>query len=117
MIDNGFGVKGIIENNDQILVLFKPDGTLDWPGGRVKNGETFYDALIREAREETNLDIQIFEVLAQWSFVTGNGLNVSGLTYKCQVLSGQIVLSQEHCGSKWIDRDEILNLISLNRFL
>ena len=26
------GVKGIVRNNDHILVLVKPDGTLDLPG-------------------------------------------------------------------------------------
>ena len=113
----GLGVKGVLEKSDRILVLFKPDGTLDLPGGRINAGESLHKGLIREIFEETELSVQILGVLAQWSFVKGNGLNVSGLTYKCQVLSGQIVLSQEHCGSKWIDRDEILNLISLNRFL
>jgi len=34
------GVKGIVRKDDRILVLVKPNGTLDLPGGRVEYGET-----------------------------------------------------------------------------
>ncbi len=33
------GVKGIVRKDDRILVLVKPNDTLDLPGGRVEKGE------------------------------------------------------------------------------
>ena len=53
----GYGVKGVVRKDDLFLVLVKPDGTFDLPGGRVENGETDEAALHREIDEETGLRI------------------------------------------------------------
>jgi len=62
------GVKGIIRKNGHILVLVKPNGTLDLPGGRVENGETVETALKREIAEETGLKVEIHDPVEEWSF-------------------------------------------------
>ena len=48
----GSGVKAIVRKDDRILILVKPDGALDLPGGRVEKGETIISALRREIDEE-----------------------------------------------------------------
>lgn len=116
-MDIGLGVKGLIKRNDRVLVLFKPDGALDWPGGRVETGESFHLALFREALEETGLSIQILDVLAHWAFVKKNGLYISGLTFECRALGEQVFLSEEHRGFRWMNRGEILSHLPLQRFL
>ena len=39
------------------------EGTWTLPGGNIEYGEKFYEAGIREAKEETNLDISDLEVI------------------------------------------------------
>ena len=39
------------------------EGTWTLPGGNIEYGETFYEAGIREAKEETNLDVDELEVI------------------------------------------------------
>ena len=51
-MDTGTGVKGIIRKGNQFLVLVKPDGAFDLPGGRVEDGESIKAALHREISEE-----------------------------------------------------------------
>jgi len=62
------GVKGIVKKGDHILVLVKPDGLLDLPGGRVENHETYKTALRREIDEETGLEVVIQKSIEEWRF-------------------------------------------------
>ena len=55
------GVKAIVRKDDHFLILVRPDGLLDLPGGRVENGESIRSALQREIDEETGLKVQIQE--------------------------------------------------------
>ena len=47
----------IIKNKKIALVKSKTDGFYKFPGGGVEPGENHFDALIRETREETGLNI------------------------------------------------------------
>jgi 8-oxo-dGTP diphosphatase len=51
----------LIRKDDQILMVRQraPDGNEWWstPGGAVENGEMLTDALVREVREETGLEV------------------------------------------------------------
>lgn len=52
---------GIVVEGDQILLLRQSaDGQRDWslPGGKLEDGETIEQALVREMKEETGLDIE-----------------------------------------------------------
>lgn len=55
---------GIIHNNDHILITQRqPDGLLgglwEFPGGRVKPGESAEQACIRKVKEKMNLDVKV----------------------------------------------------------
>ena len=65
----GLTMRGIVKNsNDEILILRRhPKSRTNphkWelPGGKVDPGEFFDEALVREIKEETNLDISDLEV-------------------------------------------------------
>jgi 8-oxo-dGTP diphosphatase len=52
----------LIDNNDQILISKRPakkhlSGYWEFPGGKVKRNETPENAIIREVKEELNVDI------------------------------------------------------------
>ena len=47
-MNTGTGVKGIIRKGNQFLVLVKPNGTFDLPGGRVEDGESINSDIVFE---------------------------------------------------------------------
>ncbi len=58
----------VIQRNGQILIAQRPEGGLlggmwEFPGGKVKHGETLQACLKREISEELGVDIQVGELL------------------------------------------------------
>ncbi len=109
------GVKALIEQDGKYLFLRRSEGfqpgpqKWDIPGGRIVPEESLADALAREVREETGLQLQQVGRLlaAQDIFVTRAAVHVVRLTHKA-VATGKVVLSEEHDAYKWMTRDEAL---------
>jgi 8-oxo-dGTP diphosphatase len=108
------GVKGIIRKNGHILVLVKPNGTLDLPGGRIENGETVQSALQREIDEETGLKVKIHDPVEEWSFYKTPEQLIRGITLECTYIDGKVKLCGEHKQYFWAAIDSI-NSLTLNR--
>jgi 8-oxo-dGTP diphosphatase len=109
-MDTGTGVKGIIRKDDHFLVLVKPDGTFDLPGGRVEEGETIQSALHREINEETGLNVDIKETVGKWSFPQKPNFVINGITFACTYLKGTVELCDEHTNYFWVGIDKIQRL-------
>lgn len=62
-------VDAIIETESGILLIERKNPPHGWalPGGFVDYGESVEDAVIREAKEETSLDIEIIEQFQTYS--------------------------------------------------
>src|SRR5687768_8482660 len=102
------GQKAFIEKDGQVLVVLFPNGWLDFPGGRIDKGESsLAEALKREVREETTLEIDVGAPFASW---LGRGETVFLIGYRCRYVSGEIELSDEHRAYQWVDRDSYRQL-------
>ena len=78
-------------------------------------GEFFDVALIREFKEETNLDViieSLFEVV-QDEFIsrrTKQPINTVQLMMNLEIISGEVQISDEHDDFKWVSIEELKEL-------
>ena len=105
-------VKAVIINKKEEILLLQRNpnqyGTDVWdlPGGLIDPGEQDGDALIREAKEELDVNIKIIKKLPGWSFIRlGDKKEISVQNYLCKIASGNIKLSNEHKNYKWIKKN------------
>lgn len=82
-----------VENN-QVLVLDKVkkygwEG-LTFPGGKVEENESLIDSVIREAKEETNLDIKNPRLVGLITWIV-EGRRDMGFIYETEEFSGDLI--------------------------
>ncbi len=106
--------KAVIVKDGKLLILREAatygDGTqrgrYHMPGGRIEVGEHFEDALRREIREETGLEVTIEHPIyvGEWRpVIKGVPNQIIGVFFVCTPTTDQITLSTEHDDYKWID--------------
>ena len=95
-----------------MLLLLRPSGTWDPPAGRLAPGESFERGAVREVYEETGLLVAPQRLLATWVGGRPGGGLLASATYIGRTTNGEIRLSGEHLGYKWVTLDEWLDLPS-----
>ena len=105
----GVAAKAIVRRPDgRVLLIRRPDhartdpGLWDLPGGKMDDGETLEQVLVREVREETGLDVAVGEVV-HISYFEHEPFWVTCVTFACDCDDGDIQLSGEHTDFDWVD--------------
>jgi 8-oxo-dGTP diphosphatase len=112
----GLTVRGIIKNdNGEILIVKRhPKSRTDpemWelPGGKVEKGEHFADALVREIKEETNLDVNVGDFAEAIQNDYQHKRTVQLMMYLTNI-RGEVKISEEHTDWMWASLEKIRNL-------
>lgn len=77
----------------------------EFPGGKIEQGESPEEALIREIREELDVDIKVGRLLETVEYDYPN-FHLTMHCFICELLSEEIVL-KEHEDAKWLEEDEL----------
>jgi molecular chaperone GrpE len=121
-------VKAVVLKGDKILILKRSlkikggnnryAGKYDLPGGAAEYGETVFEALKREIKEETNLDIEVGPVIQvsdsekeYYLDETGEKrmkVYIKGIRVIAYYKSGEVELNDEHESFEWLTFDEAI---------
>jgi 8-oxo-dGTP diphosphatase len=107
-------VGGFIVMDQKILLLRRAPGVhflpdiWEVPSGKVEHGETLREALVREIREETGLEVRIGRVCSVREYTTTSDamtIYCVQINFACLLHLGvpDINLSREHSEWTWID--------------
>ncbi len=121
-------IKAIVAifDNDKLLVAKRSEheqflsGYWTGIGGKLEDSDvSIADGAIREAKEETGLDVEIIRPLLVREFMREDrpGLMTVEITYLVKLKAGaEIVSSAEHSQLRWVTREEAAILSPLTDF-
>ena len=106
-------VAAVIQNEEgKILIaqrnLKKSQGGLwEFPGGKIEPNETKEEAIIREIKEEMDIDIEAKKFIGQKVFNYPDK-DINLIAIECKQIKGDIKLN-EHEAIKWVNKNELRN--------
>lgn len=102
-------VAAIIQHENKIFATQRGYGEFkdgwEFPGGKIEEGETPAQALVREICEELETEIEVGELIDTIEYDYPN-FHLSMDCFLCAIQSGNLVL-KEHEAAKWLTRDEL----------
>ena len=108
-------VAAVIKNGNHILCVQRNYSKYDYisykfefPGGKVEPNETNEEAIIREIKEELNLDIKIDKHIITVNH-TYPDFRISMHTFLCNC-ENKIIKLNEHVDFKWLLNNELKDL-------
>lgn len=87
------GVSALILQDGKVLLAMRRD--IDWwnlPGGGMEIGETVEEAVLREVREETGLEVEIVRLVGLYSKPQKQEVVI---TFLCRQVGGELMATEE----------------------
>lgn len=105
-------VAAIIQKENKILATKRGYGEFinmwEFPGGKIEPGETKEQALVREIKEELNIEISVDKFAIDIEYQYPN-FYLFMSCFMCSIKEGSIELL-EHNDGKWITKEELNTL-------
>ena len=102
-------VAAVIKDNDRIFATARGYGEYkgwwEFPGGKIEQGETPQQALIREIKEELDTEISVGELIdtIEYDYPT---FHLSMDCFWAEVVAGNLVL-KEAAAAKWLTKETL----------
>jgi mutator protein MutT len=110
------GVGAVVVNDGQALIIKRANdpykGQWSIPGGRVELGESLADAVRRELREETGLEVMVgplIEVFDRIQLDDDGALRYHFviIDYLCRAVAGTLLAGDDADEARWVTSDEL----------
>lgn len=100
-------------NTNEVVVLdkIKKEGWegLTFPGGKAKEDESLVDSAIREAKEETGLDVSNLRFCGLITWLSDDYKDV-GFLYETESFKGELVADNREGKLSWVKLDDFIKM-------
>ena len=106
-------VAALIEKDGKYLIAKRSTGSSEvlgkweFPGGKVEKGEDEYSAIVREIKEEFELNIKAIKFITN-NIYKSSSKSIDLRLYRCKYISGEFKL-HDHSMYKFVKKEELLN--------
>lgn len=106
-------VAAVIHREKQVFATARGYGDFkglwEFPGGKIEVGESAQQALVREIKEELNLDIQVGELIdtVEYDYPT---FHLSMDCFWATIISGKLMLKEAEAG-KWLTKKTLDSVV------
>ena len=112
------GIDAIILNKDKTKILLIKRGSKAYHGywgfisGKMDWGEEVKETVIREVKEETNLDIEVVKFVGRYYDKKGRHptKTMICLPHICKVIGGELKAADDALEAKWVALEEIKDM-------
>lgn len=105
-------VAAVIGEDDKIFATARGYGEFkgmwEFPGGKIEEGESPHQALVREIKEELEVEIEVGERIQsiEYDYPT---FHLSMDCFWAKIVAGEIVLKEAEA-ARWLTRDELMDV-------
>lgn len=105
-------VAAVIRDKDKIFATARGYGEFkgqwEFPGGKIEEGESPQQALVREIKEELEADITVGELVGTVEY-DYPAFHLSMDCFWCEVAAGELVLKEAEA-AKWLSKEDLYSV-------
>jgi 8-oxo-dGTP diphosphatase len=103
----------VLNDKNELLLIKGPRRGWEMPGGQVEEGESLTDAVIRETKEESGIDIEVLKFCGIFQNIEGSICNTLFLG---KPVGGELTTSPESLEVGFFHLEQALEMVTWNNF-
>jgi 8-oxo-dGTP diphosphatase len=103
----------VLNEKNELLLIKGPRRGWEMPGGQVEEGESLTDAVIRETKEESGIDIEVIKFCGVFQNIENSICNTLFLG---KPIGGELTTSSESLEVGFYRLEEALEMVIWNNF-